>query len=357
MAERSGNPTEEPTPRRIKEARDRGDVARSGDLTSAAAFATGVGALALGAAWLASECARLMRDGVARAAQGGGDALAAGAALEGALEDLARLTVPIALAAAVAAAVVGGLQTGGLFTLKPILPKGERLDPFAGLGRIFSRQTLFELAKSLVKLAIIGAVVWWTIAPRLAELPRLAGAVPRAALAWAGGVAIAIALRVAVAYAVIGAADLLWQRRRWLLEHRMTREEVKREFKETEGDPRHKAERQRLHRDLLRHQMIEAVRTADCVIVNPDHLAIALRFDEATMRAPQVVAKGERLVAQEIKEVARRYGVPIYRDVALARALHELELGDEIPEALYDAVAEVLRWVYEQEGRKEEGER
>ena len=135
----------------------------------------------------------------------------------------------------------------------------------------------------------------------------------------------------------------------------MTREEVKREHKESEGDPRHKQERQRLHRDLLRHQMVEAVRTADCVIVNPDHIAVALKFDEAAMGAPQVVAKGERLVAQQIKEVARHHGVPIYRDVPLARALNELELGDEIPEALYEAVAEVLRFVYANSGADAEG--
>ena len=104
-------------------------------------------------------------------------------------------------------------------------------------------------------------------------------------------------------------------------------------------------ERQRMHREILRHRMVESVRTADCVIVNPEHIAVALRYDQASMDAPEVVAKGEDLVAQQIREVARRHGVPIYRDVALARALHQLELGDEIPEALYDAVAEVLRFV------------
>jgi len=131
----------------------------------------------------------------------------------------------------------------------------------------------------------------------------------------------------------------------------MTREEVKREHKEQEGDPKHKAERQRLHRDLLRHQMIEAVRTADAVIVNPDHIAVAIRYDEEKMSSPKIVATGRRLVAQQIKEVARRYGVPIYRDVPLARSLAELELDDEIPEELYEAVAAVLRFVYEQRER------
>jgi flagellar biosynthesis protein FlhB len=344
-----GEPTEEPTPRRLKQAREKGQIARSGDLTSAAAFAAAWGALLVGGGALLAQLAAVVRGGITRAAAGGGD-LAAEAALRGALGDTARLTAPVLGAAVVAAGVVGYLQAGGLFTLKPVFPQGKRVNPLEGAKRILSKKTLFELAKSLAKLAALGGVVWWTIAPRLPELPRLAGAPADAALAWTAGVAGLLVLRVALLYVLIGAADYLWQRRVHRKELRMTREEVKREHKEQEGEPQHKAERQRLHRDLLQHQMVESVRTADCVIVNPDHIAVALRFDEETMGAPQVVAKGERLVAHQIKEVARRHGVPIYRDVALARALHELELGEEIPEALYEAVAEVLRLVWREAG-------
>ena len=191
--------------------------------------------------------------------------------------------------------------------------------------------------------------MWVTIKPHLGELPRLAGAPAALSVAFVGQVAIKIGLRVAVAYAIIGAADYLWQRKSFRKEQMMTKEEVKREYKESEGDPQHKAERQRVHRELAQHQQIQAVRDAHCVVVNPDHIAVALKFDENTMNAPTVVAKGERLVAQQIKEIARQAGVPIYRDVALARALHELELDDEIPEALYEAVAEVLRFLSRQE--------
>jgi flagellar biosynthetic protein FlhB len=126
----------------------------------------------------------------------------------------------------------------------------------------------------------------------------------------------------------------------------MTRAEVRREHRETEGDPRHKAERQRLHRELAEQRMLADVRKADFVVVNPDHVAIALQYDRQGDAAPLVLAKGERLLAEKIKEVAREAGVPIFRDVNLAHALHELEEGDEIPEALYEAVAEILRVVY-----------
>src|SRR5205814_316304 len=122
--------------------------------------------------------------------------------------------------------------------------------------------------------------------------------------------------------------------------------EVRRDTRETEGDPRHKAERQRVHRELAEQRMLEDVRKADFVVVNPDHLAIALRYDRAGDDAPIVVAKGERLLAERIKEVAREAGVPIFRDVTLAHSLRALEEGDQIPEALYEAVAEILRVVY-----------
>jgi flagellar biosynthetic protein FlhB len=148
--------------------------------------------------------------------------------------------------------------------------------------------------------------------------------------------------------AAIGFGDFLWQRHSHMKEMRMTREEVKREHKEQEGDPHHKHERMRLHKELLQQRMINAVRKADFVVVNPDHIAVAIRYEKDSQEAPLVVAKGERILAEKIKEVAREAGVPIFRDVNLARALRDVEEGDEIPEALYEAVAEILRVVYGQ---------
>jgi flagellar biosynthetic protein FlhB len=343
-----GEPTEEPTPRRLRQAREQGQIAYSGDFTSSAAFLAAAGALVAGSAFLATELTRVVRTGVERAAAGG--EIDPGGALVTLLQDVARLVGPILGASFVAAAVVGYLQSGGLFTLQPLAPKAEKLNPLAGLKRIFSRDAFAQLVKALAKTAIVVAVAWWTLAPHVGDFPRLAGAKAAAAASFTWTLAARLLVRVAVAYVVIGAADYLWTRRRWLKGLRMTREEVKREHKEQEGDPQHKAERQRMHREILRHRMVESVRTADCVIVNPTHLAIALRYDQSTMSAPEIVAKGEDLVAEQIREVARQHGVPIYRDVALARALHQLELGDEIPESLYDAVAEVLRFVQQQGG-------
>ena len=340
-----GEPTEEPTPRRLRQARAEGQIAYSGDFTSSAAFVAAVGALIAGSAFLATELTRVVHAGLVRAVSNDADP---GAALTALLGDVARIAGPIVGAAFVAAAIVGYLQSGGLFTLAPLAPRGEKLNPLAGFGRIFSKDALVQLVKALVKTSVVVAVAWWTLAPHVGDFPRLVGANATLAAGWTWGLATRLLLRVAIAYGIVGAADYLWTRHKWLKSQRMTREEVKREYKEQEGDPHHKQERMRMHREILRHRMVESVRTADCVIVNPEHIAVALRYDQEKMGAPAVVAKGEDLVAQQIREVARQYGVPIYRDVALARALNRLELGDEIPEALYDAVAEVLRFVQKQ---------
>jgi flagellar biosynthetic protein FlhB len=350
-----GEPTEEPTPRRLRQARERGQIAYSGDFASAAGFLAATGALVAGAAYLGRQLTRVTRDGLERAAAGDGAAPAE--ALSRALVDVARLSAPVLGAAFVAAAVVGWLQSGGLFTWQPLQPKGEKLNPLAGLARLVSRDRAVELVKAIVKMAVVVAVAWVTLGPHLRDAPRLVGLPAARAAGWVWALAALLLVRVAIAYAVIGAADYLWQRRRWLRELRMTREEVKREYKEEEGDPQHKAERRRLHQEILRHAMVEAVRSASVVIVNPEHIAVALRWAEDEMGAPEVVAKGEDAVAQQIREVARQFGVPVYRDVALARSLNQLELGDEIPEALYDAVAEVLRFVQGTSPGGGEGER
>jgi FlhB-like protein len=340
-----GEPTEEPTPRRLEQARRQGQIAKSNELTSAVALAAGVGALLAFGPGLMAQLADLVRAHVVWATSP--DATAT-STLGRVVYDVLYLTLPVLGTAAGLALVCGALQARGLLVLKPLLPSGERISPLAGFRRLFALTTLGATLWSLVKLVVIGAVVYVTIAARLPELARLSQLRAREAFLWLTGVAATLAWRVALSYLLLGGADFLWQRYRHRKELRMTREEVKREHKDVEGDPRHKAERQRLHRDLLRHRMVEAVRTADCVIVNPDHIAVALKFDEGTMSAPQVVAKGERRIAEQIKDVARQFGVPVYRDVALARSLCELELGDEIPEALYDAVAEILRFVYRQ---------
>jgi flagellar biosynthesis protein FlhB len=348
---RSGEATEAPTPKRLDEARRRGEVAYSRDLVSAGALLAAIAAL-IGQG--AASTARLMDylrlalgSGLTGAASGGdvGAALAAGAGVA------ARVLVAPLGAAAIAALALGLAQTRGLFAPAAVRFDLGRLSPADGLARLFGAQAAAQMGKGLVKVALVALLAWSTVRPLLFEggLPALAGAdAPRLAAAW-GAVAGRLALRVALAALVLGAFDYLLARRRHQRGLRMSHDEVKRESRESEGDPHHRAERQRLHRELTEQRMVEDVRRADFVVVNPDHIAIALRYDRDGEGAPVVVASGERLVAARIKEVAREAGVPIFRDVTLARSLRELAEGAEIPVALYEAVAELLRVVYAME--------
>ncbi len=343
-----GEPTEKPTPKRLREARDKGQVARSQELSAALGFAAASGVLMWAGMSLWSQLRASTHFGIATAATAEDPTALVGSSAAEAVETVLVASLPVVMAAAIVGGLAAYLQIGALFTTQPITPDFKRLNPIEGAKRLVSKKTFVELAKSIVKITLVAYLAYDLLSSRAPEVGRLVGADPANAFAWTASVAGSLLFRVVIFYAVIGALDLLWQRHVTEKELMMTREEVKREYKEQEGDPQHKAERQRLHRDLLQHQMVEAVRTADAVIVNPDHIAVAIRYDEDTMDAPRVVATGQRLIAQQIKEVARKYGVPIYRDVPLARALSELELDQEIPEELYEAVAAVLRFVYDQ---------
>jgi flagellar biosynthesis protein FlhB len=349
---RAGEATEAPTPRRIEEARRRGQVAYSSDLASSAALLAAVATLvAQGPASLA-RLLTYLRATLAAAPSGGG----AGPALAAGLDALARTVAAPLVVAALTALAAGAAQTRGLFTLGAVRIDMARLSLVDGIGRVFGGRAALQIGKGLLKVAAVAAIVALSSRPLLGCAPVLAGAPVARVVVLLGTVAGRLAARIATVALAFSVIDYLLVRRRHLAGLRMTREEVTRESKEAEGDPAHRAERARLHRELLEQRMVADVRSADFVVVNPEHIAVALRYDEDGGGAPVVVARGERLVAARIKEVARRAGVPIFRNVGLARSLRELVEGDEIPVALYEAVAELLRAVYALEQRAEEAD-
>ncbi|MFH2010101.1 MAG: EscU/YscU/HrcU family type III secretion system export apparatus switch protein [bacterium] len=332
--------TERPTPKRLREARARGEVARSPELSGVAGFAAAAVTLLTTGAAGAAVLAGFVRDSLA-AAPGLPDS-AGFAALERGLTVVAVTAGPVLLAALVAATLVGGLQVGLRFTAKPLALQLGRLSPWVGLGRR-AREGATDLARVGIFLGALLIVVGWTLAEAAGPLLRLTGAGPAViaaellrqatTLAWRGGLVLLAA--AAADYGV-----------RWLRLRRdlmMTRAEVRREQRDTEGDPHRKAERARLHVEALRHHRIEQVLTADLVVTGPPHMAVALRYDARRHGAPQVLARGSRLVAERIKQLARKGGVPLVHDAGLTRALWPLRSGDEIPEALYDSVAELWR--------------
>lgn len=339
----AGEATEPASERKLKQARQRGEVAKSKELVSWAVF-SGV-CVAISWSWplvfarLHGDLRRVLINAPQYPERVSG-------ALQIGLDTLTFALLPV-LAAAVLFAVVGNFaQTGPLLTFAPVKPKLKRLDPISNAKQILGKQAGLELLKSVVKIVgafCLAAFVIWDHAPRL--LGTL-GRSPNEGLSAVALCLGALALRLGIFFACVGFFDLVVQRYAFAKKMRMTKEEVKREHRESEGDPHHRAERQRLHREISEHRMMERVATADCLVVNPTRLATALKYDGKEDQAPRVMAQGQRLVAARMREIARQHGVPIVRDVPLANALVELELDDEIPEDLYQAVAEILRFVY-----------
>jgi type III secretion protein U len=333
--------TEDPTPKRLADARRRGDVPFSRELSSAVAFTAAAvvvtwGAPALVARWLAYARAALLA-AVA-------DGTAASSWISAARSIAFGMAAPALGAALLAAVVVGVAQTRGPVLVPPRFDL-SRVASAAGWRRLFDAQAFARAGQGLLKVAVVGLVAWAVLRPLAGALVGLTGASAPRVLGGLGDLAGRLALRLAAAGLALGALDYLLVARRQLRALRMTREEIKREYKESEGDPETRGERRRLQRELSEQRMVEEVRKADFVVVNPEHIAVALRYDADGEGAPTVVAKGERLVAERIKQIAREAGVPIFRDVSLARSLVELAEGGEIPAALYEAVAEILRVV------------
>ncbi len=332
--------TEEATPRRLRKAREEGDSGASAYAAQALAFVVAVALVPAAVRALASRASDDLRAAIAAAADpaaaGRFDALGLAAGFLG-------LALPVLAAAGIAGGIAQVVQTGGVVASKRLTPRLDRLNPFAGVRALLSPARLFAVARALVAGAAVAWLAWRGLADHVVDLARLAG---RAR--WTGvlvaEVAGTLAWRAALVGLALGVLDVVVTRGAWRRRLRMTKDEVRREHKDAEGDPQQKAARHRAYQELLAQATIASVRTASVVVVNPTHLACALRYDEKEGdEAPVVVASGEGELAQRIVQAAEQYGVPVVRDVPLARALVELQVGDVIPEALYEAVAEILR--------------
>ncbi|MCA9312427.1 MAG: EscU/YscU/HrcU family type III secretion system export apparatus switch protein [Phycisphaerales bacterium] len=338
--------TERPTPRRIRKARKDGKVPKSQSLNSAVVLLAALGAgtmLAGGIADGVREAARVSLTATANLPETPWGLLEP---LHAAFMAAATPTVAFMVALMVAAGLAAFLQVGALFTLKPLTPTLSRLNPGKGIQqRVFSARAVVELLKAVLILLVVVIVLILVLRPGLPTLALL----PRTGVEGAAMFAVQLATRaliaVTMAFGCVAGVDFLFQRWQHGRDLRMSHEEIKREYKESEGDPQAKAARQRLHEEILQATMIEQARSADVVIVNPEHIACALKYDPDENLPPRLVARGQDYLAQRIKEVAREEGIPIARDVPLARLLYDLEVDDFVPEELYEAVGVVLRWV------------
>ena len=343
----AGERTESATPRRREEARKRGQSARSAEVNA-------VGALLLGALFVRSWGVRLV-DGLAATLRGSLMNLnrpeltvdSVIAALSSFSLEMAGMLGPIFLVMIAIGLVASLAQSGLILTLHPLKPDFSRVNPFEGAKRLVSPRSLIELGKSLLKLAIVGYAVWRIVQERVVSLVLLP------AMAWQDGVATVVGMAFDVVIwagsvlFVLALLDYGYQRFSFEKSLRMSREEIKEEFKQTEGNPVIKQRVRQLQRAVAQRRMMQAVPKADVVITNPTHFAIAIQYDPKTMRAPRVIAKGADLIAQQIKKVAAEHGVPTMENPPLARALYKAcEVGQEIPAEMYAAVAELLAFVY-----------
>jgi flagellar biosynthetic protein FlhB len=338
--------TEEPTAKRQRDARERGQVARSRELGTAAVMITGSAVLLVGGGSFAGGLAGLMRDGLRFEPSLLSDSGAMGHQLGAAAVRAILILLPF-FGAVIAAAVLAPLALGGwVFSAEAMVPDFSRLNPASGLGRVFGVTGLAELVKALLKFGVVGTITI-VVGMKLTSVTMALGTLPTGvALAEAAHLTVLAMLLMSCGLIVIAGVDApfqWWNHRRQM---KMTREEVREESKETDGRPEVRAKIRDMQRRLSRRRMMQDVPRADVVVTNPTHYAVALKYDAARMKAPRVLAKGRDLVALEIRRIAGEAGVPLFEAPVLARVLHgSTEIGREIPTGLYLAVAQVLSYV------------
>ncbi|MBY0278759.1 flagellar biosynthesis protein FlhB [Candidatus Binatia bacterium] len=339
--------TEEPTPRRAEKAREEGQVARSSDVTSATVLLTAVIAMSQWGGTTSRDLREAMRHGLMQVARADLTPAQVGQAFYDAGAVIVSATLPVILAMMLAGVASNLAQVGvGLYP-QLLLPKGSRISPSTGLKRIFSLRGFVELIKNIVRIVLVSWVAWKVVLSTLDRLRSVGLLSASEILAVGGAELVRMMLWVGSTLAVLAAFDYIWQRRTHQQSLRMSRQEIKDEMRQSEGDPKLRQRMKRAYRDFNNNRMLSEVATADVVITNPTHFAVALRYRGDEQGAPCVVAKGVDEVAERIKQLARAGGVPIVERRTLARALYRtVKVGSEIPYGLYRAVAEVLAYIY-----------
>ena len=338
--------TEEATPRKLDQAREKGDVAKSQDLAPAAALAACTAVLALLGGPLSG---RMATDLAAFVAHAHDLNLSEGKAEEVMLQ-AALAAAPVLLAVMLAAAVAGAagnlVQHGLLWAPERLKFDLKKVSPVDGFKRLFGPDALFQFAKTFLKLLAVGAVAWWVAEPHLTELPGLSALDPAAMLGVTRELLLALTLAVLALSVAVAGGDWLFQRFRFLQRMRMTREETREEFKQTEGDPHVRAKLKQMRAERARSRMMQNLPKATVVVMNPTHYAVALRYEPGETAAPVCVAKGLDALALRIRAVAEEHAVPVVEDPPLARTLYgAVDVDETIPREHFEAVAKVIGFV------------
>ncbi len=356
MAENEQERTEQPTQKRLDEARKKGQVPRSTELSAAAVILTVGGGLHYLGGYMGTRLNGLMSTSLALTREQSVDESLMLRTLETEAAHALLACAPILGLTLLAALLAPMLLGGWNLSFGVLVPDVSRLNPMNGLGRMFSTRSLVDLAKAFAKFILLALVAVLVLRQKSGELMGLGMEPTRNAIAHAMSLTGHAFLMLAGTLGLIAAIDIPWQLFQHSRQLRMTRQEVREEMKESEGSPEIKGRIRSMQREIASRRMMQEVPKADVVITNPTHFAVALRYDDQRMRAPVVVAKGADLVAAKIREVATDSLVPIFEAPPLARALFKsVELGGEIPASLYVAVAQVLTYIYQLKTARRDG--
>lgn len=352
-----GEKTEEPTSKKLKDARKKGQVAKSMEIVTACMLFMLFLALKLFVGWIGNNFLENYSDFYGMISQYGKDGFTQNIALSAVNEGLWRVLtsgLPIYIAAFVIAFVVNIYQVKWVVTREPLKPKFSKLNPLSGFKRMFSKDKLMELLKSLLKIGVIAYVVYDTLKDKWPIIYNLYGISLFQAVYLIGQTVINLGIKISIFFLGIGILDLFYQKKKFHKDMMMTKQEVKDEYKNAEGDPQIKGKIRRRMQQASRRRMMQKLPEADVVITNPTHLAVAIKYDKEIADAPIVLAKGEDYLAQKIKEEATSYSIEIVENKPLARMLYyNVEIGQVIPPELYQMTAEVLAYVYNLKKEKE----
>lgn len=355
----TGEKTEEATPHKRREQRKEGNVMQSKDVVTAAFILLTFFILRLMARFMYAVTTGSMSYWLSIAGKGMDDN---GTRIDGMQvasklileigKDVLFTAGPILLASILIPVIATGIQTKFIFSKKSIKFKFSKLNPFEGIKKMFSLSAVFELAKSLIKMIILIVVVYDEIKSRIPDFARLMQTELVDGLLYTADAVFSICMKIAMVFVAVAAVDFLFQKFKFEKDMKMTKQEVKEEYKQMEGDPQIKSKRRQRQQQMAMSRMMQDVPQADVVIRNPTHFAVAVKYDESKNRAPVVVAKGADKVAFRIIEKAEENGVSVVENVPLARGLYKaVDIGREIPYEFYRAVAEVLAFVYDLKGK------
>lgn len=359
MADQDFDRNEEATPYKLEQARKQGTVAKSADFTAVAILATMVGVLYASGWDGLRESGRLQQTILARAADldWGADGIAAW--LAQILTGMLTILAPLFLALFIAAVLVNLLQAGPIFTVKPLTPDLNRINPGAGFKRIFSMRTLYEAVKSIIKLIVLSAVAYFAIRDDIAGLALLSAIDTNAYARILLGMTGSLLVKLVFALLVIAAIDYGYTHWEFAKRMRMSRRDVRDESKQREGDPRIRTRIRELRKEMLkRSKATRSLPSADVLITNPTHIAVALRYKHGEAAAPQLVAKGAGELARKMRMVAARHNIPVVQNRTLARTIFsEVDYEGFVPEKLYPQLAKIMVWVYAMRDAKQSARR